>query len=169
MIVREILEKLEGQNIKIGASVSFIYCGVVKNLSKLFEQEEKKEIDRLGAELSKYSKDIKKHKKDIEKYKSDIESLSRYDIEGMSKEKIDKIIDYKKNNIKKSTQELNQATKKLNEIKMLIKDYKPIMDSEVLEVYPSKIEDATIIIFKGRYIGKYWTIKEYQEKGGRYE
>lgn len=59
---------------------------------------------------------------------------------------------------------------KIRARKKYLKDYKPMLDREVLEIYPGLDRSQTSIIIRGTEIGKFWDIEEYDKwkKSGKF-
>ena len=167
MTVKEVLDTIDG-NVKLGAGVNYIYCGEVKDLTDLFKQEEATSLDRITNLIEAYTNHISNNDLTIDSLKYDIESLKRVSSDILDDVKKTEIIKGKTNAIKKAERNGRDYRRKLASLKEEQADFCPIYDREVVDVYPSTLEpNTTIVIFKGGEIGKYWTIKEYNEKGGK--
>lgn len=163
MLVREILKDYEGEYIKLGGAVGFIFCSKVdKDTTNLVAQASEQELEtyertlrdaknrkenfkerweKRTANAIKQHKAWKKNGADT-KYKS-IKELRKAHAELKRKEK------------KRNNSEIPSYTKK-------IKDFKPILDRQVRDVYTSTVDDSTIILFEGDTVGQYWDREEYE-------
>ncbi len=167
MTVKEVLATLSG-NVKIGSGVNFIYCGEIIDLTDLFKQEEEKSIVRINSGIEAYTNYATNNTDLIETLKSDIESIKRVSSDILDDIKKEEIIKGKLSAIKKAEKDGRGYRRNLAELREEQANFCPIYDREVLETYASILEpNTTIVIFKGREMGKYWTIEEYK-KGGVY-
>ena len=166
MKLKEFLENIDG-NVKLGSGVNFIYCGEIKDLTDLFKQEEEKSLTRIIDSIERYTNHVTNNAELIETLKSDIESIKRVSSDILDDVKKEDIIKAKLKAIKKAERDGRDYQRKLSSLKEEQADFCPIYDREVLETYASILEpNTTIVIFKGREVGKYWTIKEYNETKG---
>ena len=165
MQLKEVLKKLDGEhtNVKIGSKINYIYCGKVKDFSILFKNEEIKEEKRIKTMLETYESNVAYLTRMLEDEKYNKKVIERMEIsEELSAEQKKGIIKGKTEKIQKYNKDLQNNKARLAEYIQLKKDFCAIYDREVLEIYPSITENATIIIIKGGEQGRYWNSKEYK-------
>lgn len=160
--LREVLEKLDGKQVKIGAKggSGFYYCSLVHT-------------DTLKEELHECNKWVIKIDK---KMKANLE-VRFANLDKIYNERIIAIKKTSKKNpkidLEKSIQDLKNACerekvsipKRIAKLEELCTTH--ILDREVIEKYPSILQEekgCTIILVKGLEHGKYWTLKEYADE-----
>ncbi len=142
MTVEETLKKYEGRNVKIGAKngSGFIYCGVVRDglydWLKTKTEAQLERIDQLRGMWEYRLKDPEGYMLELGVYYPD---------------------DAQRHNI------MGYAERQFRKYDKMLKNFKNINSSEVLEEYKSILPEergTMIIIFDGVARGTFWTIEE---------
>lgn len=160
MKLKEVLEKMQGKDIKVGANSGYFYCGNC-------DENTPGEVKRAGdLYISRYKKRLNKakyHKKYFENY------WTRKKYQHMSlfyKRKADGLTDKTEDDIIKGLRELKESdldktNHEIERMQNLIGEHQGMLAREVQDVYRSIIGDGYIIIVAGDEVGEYWTREEY--------
>ena len=162
MTVKKILQEYKGQEIKLGAKTSFVFCGKVGD-----------DIESIIDMISNiYFKSLVDYKNWLEEY------LDPINFEYKWAERINKAIELeKKKEGKKRTKEeiikywlkkKNNAyvyySKRLPATNKRIENFTPFLERKVIEVYKSIVDKSvTIIRFSGFEQGAFWDKEEYDQ------
>lgn len=160
MTLKELLPKYIGCNVKIGARCGFIFCGVINNnINLILENLSKKSLNNLEMSI----KDLTYHLSAFDKYwrkklyyKLDAILIDK-NLTPDEKQKQTKAV---KNEIKKEKEkDLKRTNIALDQKKEWLKNFKPILEREVLEEYDSitpQSFDEKIIHIAGHESGSMW-------------
>lgn len=146
MIFRDLIPILreKGYNIKVGSHTSFIYCGKIgKNFEEVITGVSDKLFDNL----------LKRHRKArLEK----AQQIRLADTEYLGKKR-------KRQMALKRAETLKT---RIANLKKQIDSFTPLLERKVLDVYDGVSFDeprTKIVKLTGNEIGKFWTIKEYND------
>lgn len=163
--LREVLEKYEGQNVKIGSQSGYMYCGpadasVVQNVSDV---ERQNILDRMCSYIDRIARTDELVEKEVgHKVSATIRKLwvlPNKDINVFSGTARKAAMDAMHSQMK----ERQDDVKKLRECMNRLSPWVGLLDREVLEVWNSIDEPGTKNIkVEGEESGKYWTTEEYQ-------
>lgn len=173
MTVRYALIKYQGKIIKIGADNGFIYCGkcdenildVIEQLSKEKHEELKRGMAKVNHRLNNFEKIWDNRKEYVitlwfgKRYKKNKVKLKDNYLRQTTLEDLEKELE---NDKQKQYITLTKYKKKVGDY---LSEYKPFLDREVLEIYPSTdcYENVDLIIkFEGIERGEWWTCEEYE-------
>lgn len=145
MKLKEALESLKGENVKVGANSSFIFCAKV-------DDNTIDTIDKM-AQLEKV------------RLKGYLASLHKANDTFVSRWQSRQYANFK-TYIREQANDRKRIDDGLREIPKKIKNFKMYSEREVNEMYPS-FEGGTIIIFEGDESGQYWTYDEYKSGRGK--
>lgn len=171
MGLKEALKDYKGKNVKLGSSASFVYCGeVTDDINKLLDDLAQQELMRIVKRCQSLQSARARHdelwNQRLERRTDEFYKLahkSYWTMDQMSlkhKRMIEKFE-------KEKAHDLMVIERNLRTLPKQIETWKSYTERKVREIYPSLLEDATIIIFEGEERGNYWTVEEY--KGGYYE
>lgn len=202
MKLKDKLDLLQGQYVKIGARMSFIYCQICdKNIYETLKVIEKKEYNRICNVLKKTQTTLKNFNDSWEmridnrietlkaqqktRLEQELKKVGRnYNLSckdkgrlpdpskrsALQKEKSKELEKLFKEELKQlkdkcaedRKQELNVLKNRLNNYESYKKNFQPLLEREVVDFYPSIVEEKTYIIkITGNEIGKYWDKEEY--------
>lgn len=173
MTVKYALIQNQGKIIKIGASNGFMYCGKCdENVLEELERIEKETYEEMAKSLKNTRRKLhlfestwelrKKHIIDkwfFKKYKKCKVELKDNYFFCNSLEELEKEIQADK---ERSFDTLTSYNEKIG---TYLDNYKPFLERDVLEIYPSidTYENVDlIIVFDGIETGRYWTCEEYE-------
>lgn len=157
-ILQDMLENLKGQDIKVGAESSFVYCDFINDdIYDIFKEVDNYYLNKANKEKNKLQSFIKRFDK-IWKERQNIK-LKRFK---NSKNKALSVSEFKeKLNIEKE-ETLKKCKKRLKKVNNYIDSYIPFVKRETIEYYPSIVTPQTTIIkVVGTEIGLYWDRSEY--------
>lgn len=148
--------------IKLGSECGsgFIFCGTPNMATE--EVLNKVAYERYKA-VNEY---LRTSKAGVERLKQRITDLE-YDIKALSREKkmafdYAKVIEAKKEQVEHAKEELQNKQKMVDDYQEEVNNFKPIQEREIIETYESVTEKATIVIYKGKEMGKWWSCREYE-------
>ena len=180
MTVEEYIRNTKAPYIKLGAKDgnSFIYCGTPKDFIEFAADFTENEPIRLEENFKKLTHELKR-------FPAAYKRLMKRNYLAFKKDKIypPKEID-KKSDISKYknaqeyvhylvlTREMDhkKLVVRFNRAEKALKVYKPIMEREIVETYPSILTNKygykdEIVVMTGLEIGKYWDLDEYENGG----
>lgn len=151
MKLRELAESCE--NVKIGTPAGgFIYCGDIKKID--YNAIDIKNVIKIATYISNCKVMIERN---ISKLNNPEEEYEKYISLKADKKRLtyDKWIHKLERDLKtKKKGVVNGAENLIN--------YISISDREVIETYPSIMENSTIVIIEGNEVGDAWTTEEYE-------
>ena len=165
MIVRELLNKINGRNIKIGSKSGFVYCHTVDDET----------IETLEAISYDYKKKFEEQLKDVKHYLLVFDDFWKTELRKRSEPLLksdipsDKLEELK-NEIKKEWEEdkarsHKEALNKKATLKEYLEKWKSFVERDVDSYYDSvdvqEPKGTIIIIVRGLENGAYWTTNEY--------
>ena len=163
MLVKEILEKNKGKYIKLGGKLGFIFC------SKVDENTEKVVDEASKAELKRYKKMLKNAKWRDENFTERWKKRTERELRdyGIAKAKGNytpyrDVVHLLKHLEELKEKELARNENDLTTLPDKIKNFKPIMERQIIDAYPSQVGDGDIFIFEGETNGAYWDREEYE-------
>lgn len=180
MTVEEYIKSTKAPYIKLAAEkgTCFIFCGTPKDFLEFAADFTRNEPIRLEERVERLSKELKdfptQYKKMMIKNYMKFKKDKIYPPKEIDKKS--EIARYK--NAKAYVHHLvllremdhEKLIKALNNARRLIKHYKPIMERDIVETYPSVLVNKygykdEIVIMTGYENGKYWDLTEYENGG----
>lgn len=173
MTVRYALIKHQGEIIKIGADNGFVYCGkcdenildVIEQIGKEKHEELKRGMAKVNHRLNNFETIWRNRKEYVitlwfgKRYKKNKVKLKDNYLRQTTLEDLERELENDKQ--KQFVTLMNYK----NKVGDFLKEYKPFLDREVLDIYPSTdcYENVDYIIkFEGIEKGEYWTCEEYE-------
>ena len=163
MIVRELLNKIKGRNIKIGSKSGFVYCHIVDDET----------IETLEAISYEYKKKFEEQLKDVKHYLLVFDDFWKNELRKRLEPLLianGKIPDKLKREIKKEWEEdrdrsYKEALNKKETLSEYLDKWKSFVERDVDSYYDSidiqEPKGTIIIIVKGLENGMFWTTNEY--------
>lgn len=163
MIVRELLNKIKGRNIKIGSKSGFVYCHIVDDET----------IETLEVISYEYKKKFEEQLKDVKHYLLVFDDFWNNELRKRSEPLLTtngKIPDKLKREIKKEweedkTRSHKEALIKKETLSEYLDKWKSFVERDVDSYYDSidaqEPKDTIIIIVRGLENGMFWTTNEY--------
>lgn len=166
MKLKEVLNNMNGETVKLGSASNFVFCGKVdENTEGTLIKLSAEELDSLKNRL----KLTKRHDKNFDqiwdmKLKGQLELLEKnaekhsYSISEKEQKKRELIAKHNKARDK----DRKLTDKRLASLPERIKNFTNFTERKVLDRYASEF-GGSIIIFEGEEYGQYWTVEEYEE------
>ena len=166
MILKELLNDMNGETVKLGSASGFVFCGKVdENTEGTLIKLSAEELDSLKNLL----KLTKRHDKNFDqiwdmKLKGQLElleeSAEEHSYSISEKEQKERELIAKHNKARDKDRRLTD--KRLVSLPERIRNFTNFTERKVLDRYASEF-GGSIIIFEGEENGQYWTVEEYEE------
>lgn len=164
MKLKETLLNHAGEQVKIGAQSSFIYCGIAEGAFDILDkmsahrlEELKKQLDEIRRKNEMFDK-IWTAKTDAFLRQTQMEARSKRWNEIKTAERMSgavRMCDRKKN------ADRIRIARLLETLPVQIENFKGFEERRVRKEYES-LEGGTIILIEGHEVGSYWTYEEYE-------
>lgn len=166
MILKELLNDMNGETVKLGSASNFVFCGKVDEntegtLIKLSAEELDSLKDRLTWTKARdknfdhiWDMTLKRRLKLLE------ESAEKHSYSINEKEQKERELIAEHNKARDKDRRLTD--KRLVSLPERIKNFTNFTERKVLDRYASEF-GGSIIIFEGEENGQYWTVEEYEE------
>lgn len=165
MKLKEVLKNHMGENVKLGASSSFVYCGMADaGIFETVEMLSQKELQKKAKafETRKRKGHIYFMKRWSEKLNRGLRRL-RYEAtaNGWTKEQVEARTKEFFKDFEQRKERDRQRVESGEDVAERLQGWVGFLDRKVKEVYEG-FDGETIIIFEGNELGAYWTFEEYE-------
>lgn len=165
MTVREVLKEYKGKAIKLGGATGFIFCSVVDDDTiKVIREASRKELKSYRQVLKDAENRSNNFGRRWETRTANAIRVYNANVRDGFKPQYKDIADLKAKHTELQHREKKRNASEIPIYGEKIKNFKPILDRKVTEIYPSVVNDETIIIFEGDTTGMYWDRDEYESK-----
>jgi hypothetical protein len=159
--LKEFIKDYQGQYVKIGSAVSYIFCGLV---DELFEDEILRQEKYIHKYLDNHAKLFKQLYDTFDERYDEIErqKLTSW---RKTKHKAQTEKEYKEILARTRAANFERIKKQLASYTGKLERFTPLLSRQVVDCYKSTEEkqDCTIIHITGEEQGRFWTIWEYEQ------
>lgn len=166
MTVREVLKEYKGKAIKLGGATGFIFCSVVDDDTiKVIREASRKELKSYRQVLKDAENRSNNFKARWNTRTANAIKVYNANVRDGFKPQYTSIADLRAKHVELQRREKKRNASEIPIYGDKIKNFKPILDRKVKEIYPSMVnDDETIIIFEGDTTGMFWDREEYESK-----
>ena len=166
MTVREVLKEYKGKAIKLGGATGFIFCSVVDDDTiKVIREASRKELKSYRQVLKDAENRSNNFGSRWKTRTANAIKIYKADVREGSAPRYKSVADLRAKHVELQRREKKRNASEIPTYAEKIKNFKPILDRKVKEIYPSMVnDDETIIIFEGDTTGMFWDREEYESK-----